>query len=398
MTESSSDLLKRAEEGDPVALCRAMVAVPSVNPLLEVGGAGERILAEMCGGWLAGWGYQVELSEVEPGRWNLVARSGGPSHGPRLILNGHLDTVGVEGMAHDPFEGALREGRVWGRGACDMKGGLGIILAAAAEYMGSRRSDHPRPGELVVAFTADEEHASVGMERFVAEGLKADGAVVCEPTSLTVMPAHKGFLWVEARFKGKAAHGSRPDEGIDAILHAGQFLARLAGLENRLANSPPHTLLGRPSLHAGTIRGGTAPSVYPQECEVVLERRTLPGEDEKSVFQEFHAVLEELEQEIPELEAHLRPGLFRPGTEVAEESILVRTLLDSMEEEGVPGAVRGMTAWVDAAFLNGAGIPAVCFGPGSIAQAHSAEEWVSIPELETGARILSRFVRGFLNG
>jgi acetylornithine deacetylase len=235
------------------------------------------------------------------------------------------------------------------------------------------------------------------MQAFVEAGIVADGAIVCEPTSLTVMPAHKGFLWVEAMFRGKAAHGSRPDEGIDAILHAGRFLARLEELQARLASGPLHPLLQQPSFHAGTIRGGSAPSVYPHECELVLERRTLPAEEREDVFGEFLEVIEELRREIPTLNVDLRPGLFRPGTEVAEDSRLVQTLLNSLEEEGLPRSVQGMSAWVDAAFLNEAGIPAVCFGPGSIAKAHSSEEWVPISELEVGARVLSRFVDAFLS-
>jgi acetylornithine deacetylase len=236
------------------------------------------------------------------------------------------------------------------------------------------------------------------MQAFVDAGIEADGAVVCEPTNLTVMPAHKGFLWVETAFRGRAAHGSRPEEGIDAISHAGRFLARLEELETRLAAVPPHPLLQRPSFHAGTIRGGSAPSVYPHECELVLERRTLPGEDRSEVFEEFREVLEVMQQAIPALDADIWPGLYRPGTEVAEDSWLVQTLLDSLEREGLPRAVQGMTAWVDAALLNEAGVPAVCFGPGSIAQAHSAEEWVPVSDLEVGARVLSRFVGAFLNG
>ena len=337
MNVSPASLKKRSESGDPVDLCRAMVAIPSVNPLLEEGGAGEEALARLCGGWLEMWGYQVELVEVAPGRWNVVARSGEQSDGRRLVLNGHLDTVGVKGMAHDPFEGAVRDEKVWGRGACDMKGGLAIILAAAAEFMKLRETDRHGSGELVVALTADEEHASVGMQAFVEGGLEADGAIVCEPTNLTVMPAHKGFLWLDATFKGKAAHGSRPDEGVDAILHAGRFLAKLEGLEKKLGAGQTHPLLGKPSFHAGTIRGGSAPSVYPHECELVMERRTLPGEEKERVFREFQKVLEDLEGEMPDLDADLRPGLYRPGTEVPESSILVRTLLDSMEKEGLPG-------------------------------------------------------------
>lgn len=388
------DAREKARLGDPVALTRVMVAIPSVNPELEEGGAGEEAMARQCGSWLEDWGYGVEMEEVAPGRWNVLARrSGGGGRGRTLILNGHLDTVGVGGMTIPPFGGELAEGRVWGRGACDMKGGLGIILSAAAELS---RSSHP--GELMVVLTADEEHASVGMEAFAGPDLRADGAVVCEPTSLAVMPAHKGFLWVEAEFRGRAAHGSRPDQGVDAILHAARFLTALEPLGIRLREAPPHPLLAHPSFHAGTIRGGSAPSVYPDRCHLVLERRTLPGEDSTAILEEFQEALDHLRASCPEVDGRLEAGLFRPGTEVPTDSALVRTLLGAVEMEGVQPRVEGMTAWVDAAFLNEAGVPAVCFGPGSIAQAHGAQEWVPVAEVEVGARVLVRFALAFLAG
>jgi acetylornithine deacetylase len=366
-----------------------MVSIPSVNPGMEPDGAGEEEMARQTWAWLSGWGYRAELMEVTPGRWNVVARRG--AGGRRLILNGHLDTVGVRGMQISPFSGVVKDGCIWGRGACDMKGGLAIILSTAAALA---RTGHP--GELVVALTADEEHASVGMQEFAASVGVADGAVVCEPTNLSIMPAHKGFLWVEADFRGKAAHGSRPEEGVDAILHAGHFLSALEELGARLKESPGHPILSHPSFHAGTIQGGSAPSVYPDSCRLVLERRTLPGEDPEAVLAEFQNVMDEVSRRVPGMAGRLSRGLFRPGTEVPVEAPLVQSLLAAVEAEGEEGKVDAMTAWVDAAYLNEAGVPAICFGPGSIAQAHSAVEWVAIEELERGHRILSRFAREFL--
>jgi len=385
----SSETLRLAAGGDPVALTQVMVSIPSVNPDMEKDGGGEEAMAKAAGEWLSGWGYRVELAEIEPRRWNVVACRG--QGGRRLVLNGHLDTVGVGGMEVEPFSGEMRDGRVWGRGACDMKGGLATILAAAANL-----ARDPHPGELVVALTADEEHASIGMQAFVEAEWEADGAVVCEPTNLAVMPAHKGFLWVEADFQGRAAHGSRPEEGVDAILHAGRFLAALEVLENLLGGREAHPILGRPSFHVGTIQGGTAPSVYPDTCRIVLERRTLPGEDVQDVVAEFQGVLDDVSGRFPGMKGRLAPGLFRPGTEVPLQTPLVRSLLGAAREEGLEGKVEAMTAWVDAAFLNLRGIPAVCFGPGSIAQAHSAVEWVAVEELKTGTRVLTRFARDFL--
>lgn len=370
-------------------MTRRLVCTPSVNPVLEKGGGGEERIARLVAGWLADWGYATRIAEVAPGRYNVVGRRGAGS-GAVLLLNGHLDTVGVSGMS-DPFSGSVREGRVYGRGAADMKAGVAGILATAA-----RLAPEEVPGELIVALTADEEHASLGMEALVADGISADAAIVCEPTGLAVMPAHKGFLWIDARVRGRAAHGSRPGLGIDAITRAGHLLVAFEAEGKRLARDTGHPLLGPASLHAGTISGGSAPSVYPDGCHVVFERRTLPGETEAQVMHEAGAVLVEAQRRCRGLEAQLEPGLFRPATEVAETTPLVRELLAACVRAGLPGKVAGMSAWVDACFLNESGTPAVCFGPGSIAQAHTADEWVEVCEIETCADILTDFARRFL--
>jgi acetylornithine deacetylase len=197
-------------------------------------------------------------------------------------------------------------------------------------------------------------------------------------------------------FHGRAAHGSRPDIGVDAVRHAALYVAALDRLARKLAAGPSHPLLGRPSFHVGTIAGGSAPSVYPELCEVVLERRMLPGEDEADVEREFRGVLNALREHVPEVDAALERTLARPGTEVGASTPLVRGLLAAAAAEGVEPRVEGMTAWVDAALLNEAGVPAVCFGPGSIAKAHSADEWAPVEEIERCARILERFGRDFL--
>ncbi len=387
--EVNSSVMAAAAGGDPVALTRILVATPSVNPSLEDGGAGEREIAGVCGSWLRGWGFDVSISEPAPGRYNVVARKGS---GPRrLLLNGHLDTVGVKAMSVAPFGAEVREGRIWGRGACDMKAGIGCILACAAALQGARLG-----GELVIALTADEEHASVGMQALVDAGLRAAGAIVCEPTSLAIMPAHKGFVWVDLEFRGRAAHGSRPEVGVDAIRHAGVFLSLLDVLEKRLRDANPHPLLGWGSVHAGTIRGGTAPSVYPARCSLSLERRTLPGELPQQVLEEVKDLLATVRALVPEIDAQAALGLTRPGTEVLPDCDLVRLLQRATEAEGIPAHIRPMTAWVDAAWLNETGTPAVCFGPGDIEHAHTADESVPASEVALGTRILIRFVRDFL--
>ena len=185
MSQEKGRILKDAQAGDPVALARDLVATPSVNPGIEESGAGEAAVAELTAGWLRTWGLSVEMSEVAEGRWNVVGRLEGDRAGPTLLLNGHLDTVGVAGMSVEPFGAELKDGRLWGRGSCDMKGGVAALLAATAKVA----RDAP-PGVLVVALTADEEHASLGMEALVRSGMRADAAIVCEPTSLAVTSAN----------------------------------------------------------------------------------------------------------------------------------------------------------------------------------------------------------------
>lgn len=394
VSQDSTSYLDAARAGDQLAIAQALVATPSVNPVLEDGGAGEGAIADLTAGWLREWGLEAETIEAAPGRWNVLARLGDPSDGPTVLLNGHLDTVGVAGMTVPPFGAEVKDGRLWGRGSCDMKGGVASLLAAAARLA---REDS-LPGSLIVALTGDEEHASLGMDALVRSGVRADAAVVCEPTSLAIMPAHKGFIWVDALFRGRAAHGSRPEVGIDAIEHAGRYLAKLGSLKAELNAAEPHPLLAHGSFHAGTISGGAAPSVYPSDCKLVLERRTLPGETSERVMQEFQAVLDGLAGEVPALDAELVQGLTRPATEVPDDSPLVQGLISACSVQGVEPAVEGMTAWVDAAFLNEAGTPAVCFGPGSIGQAHSDDEWIEASEISTCADVLYQFTCDFMAG
>lgn len=390
--------VETARSADPVELARLLVSIPSVNPTLSPGGDGERRMAEVTADLLRGWGFRTDIHEVEPGRPNVVAVLDGT--GPTLLLNGHLDTVGVDGMTIDPFAAEVRDGKLLGRGSCDMKGGVASLMAAAARMAGGG----PRPN-LVVALTADEEHASVGMARLVeglasgeihdpASGALPDMAVVCEPTGLAVMPAHKGFVWLRATFSGRAAHGSRPEVGVDAIRHAALYLSALEEYDETLRSRPPHPLLGHGSFHAGTIRGGTAESVYPDRCELTLERRTLPAESTDGVVTDFEAILRDLRGAEPSLSASLEMFLDRPGTEVERASPLVQGLLQASSASGVTPEVRGMTAWVDAAFLNEAGVPAVCYGPGSIDQAHTDDEWCDVDEIRRCADVLEAFARG----
>jgi len=389
MSNDYDRYFETARSGDPVAIAQLLVAIPSVNPSLARAGEGEQRIAEAAARLLREWGLEVETFDVAPGRPNVMARLQG-SGATTLLLNGHLDTVGVEGMTIPPFAAQILGSRLSGRGACDMKGGVAALLAVA------RRLAFGGPAaNLVVLLTADEEHASLGMAAAVPR-VSADLAVVCEPTGLAVMPAHKGFVWVTGTFQGRAAHGSLPEEGIDAIRHAALFVSELDRYSVRLQDREPHALLGHGSIHAGTIAGGTSPSVYPDRCEVQLECRTMPGTSPASVLSELTEFLDALRMREHQVRASLEVTLARPGTEVEADARVVTGLLEACRAHAIPAEMRGMTAWVDAAFLNEAGIPAVCFGPGSTAQAHTADEWIDVSEVRMCADVLETFARSLV--
>lgn len=373
--------------GDAVALTRALVAIDSRNPTLVPGAPGEHAAAALLAATLQHWGFDVELSEAASGRPNVVATVGRGSR--TLLLAGHLDTVGVEGMVHDPFDPELRNGRIYGRGSADMKGGIAAMCAAAI------RSAPTENCQVIVAAVCDEEYESLGMRALVASGLAADAAVLTEPTRLAIAPAHRGFAWVTLRFRGRAAHGSRYDIGVDAIRHAGLFLAELDALDTGDLGRRTHPLLGRASVHASTITGGEGFSTYPGECVLRIERRTLPGESGDQVMDEVRALLARVAERNPVLDASLELVTAQSPSDVPVSEPIVRALASALEAEGLPPRIEGMSAWTDAAVLNDAGIPAICFGPGDIGMAHAAEEFVEISEIEQATAVLERLVRNW---
>lgn len=349
---SSSSLTELAAE---------LVRIDSVNPDLVPGGAGEGELARFVADWLEDAGLEVEVEEVAPGRPNVVGRARGTGGGSTLLLNAHMDTVGYDGM-EAPLEPRVEDGRLYGRGAYDMKGSLAAIMLAGAEaaQAGLR-------GDVLVAAVVDEEVFSVGAEA-VARGYRAGAAIVSEPTELRLVVAHKGFVWMEVETKGRAAHGSRPDLGEDAIVAMGRILTGLGALADALLANPSHALLGSGSLHASLIRGGVELSTYPESCVLGLERRTVPGE-----------TVELVEHQIREIAGHaeIRTRFVREPFEVAEEEAVVQAVLrhaDGPELAGVP-------FWADSAVFAAAGIPTVVFGPGGEG-AHAQVEWVDLADLE----------------
>lgn len=373
----------RIARGDAVALTRALVAVDSQNPSLVAGAAGEGPIATLLAGVLREWGCLVELHEVAPGRPNVVARIG-RAGGRSLMFNGHLDVVGVTGMTHAPFEPVEREGRIWGRGSSDMKAGVAAMCAAAV-----RAFDGGLAGEIVIAAVVDEEFTSLGTQALLKRGVRADAAIVAEPTRLAIMPAHRGFVWLNIQITGRAAHGSRWDIGIDAIRHAGLLLSEIDRYDAGTLTTKSHPLLGRPSIHASTIAGGTGMSTYPDRCDLALERRTIPGETATQVLAEIEALSDRVKATHPAFHSVTRLSLAQLPSDVSPSSPIVISLAAALANCGIAKSVEGMSAWTDAALLNDAGIPAICFGPGDIALAHAAEEFVRVQEVEDATRVLT---------
>ena len=369
--------------GDAVALTRALVAVDSQNPSLVDGAAGEGAVARVLGDVLREWGFAVELQEIAPGRPNVVARIG-KAGGRSLMFNGHLDVVGVTGMTHAPFDPVEKNGRIYGRGSADMKAGIAAMCAAAA-----RAADAGLTGEVIIAAVVDEEFTSIGTRGLIERGVRADAAIVTEPTQLSIMPAHKGFVWIEATFLGRAAHGSRYDIGIDAIRHAGLFLAELDKYDAKTLTTRSHPLLGRPSVHASTITGGSGMSTYPDRCELTIERRTIPGETTAQVRLEIEELWDRVKLLEPALNGAVRVTMEQQPSDVAASAAIVRALAMSVASCGIIESIAGMSAWTDAALLNAAGIPAICFGPGDISLAHAAEEFVPVRQIEDATRVLT---------
>ena len=376
---------------DPLMLARELVRIDSRNPSLAPDGAGERPVALVLARKLEEWGFAVDMHDAAPGRPNVVARTGSRA-GRSLMLNGHLDVVGVEGMTHLPFSADERNGRLYGRGAADMKGGLAAMCAAAA-----RAAARGIAGEVIITAVADEEHTSMGTRELLRRGLRADAAIVGEPTGLSIMPAHKGFAWLEIEVRGRAAHGSRYEIGVDAILDGGVVLEELATLERTALPARSHPLLGRPSLHISTIEGGTGWSTYPDRCLIRVERRTLPGENGNEPLAEVRGAIARARDRRPSLEASARLVLSQAPSDVASNAPIVGALSDALAARGERVTVGGMTAWTDAALLNEAGIPAICFGPGDIGLAHAAEEWIDTGEIERATDVLDSLITRWCN-
>ena len=361
-----------------------LVRIDSVNSSLVPGGAGESRIAAHVAEKMRALGMVVTTLEATRGRPSVVGRVPGSGGGRSLMLNAHLDTVGIEGMA-GALAPTIRDGRLYGRGAYDMKGSLAACLAAVKALVDAKADVR---GDLVLAAVADEEYASLGTAE-VAREVPVHAAIVTEPTELDLCIAHKGFVWLEVETVGKAAHGSRFFEGIDANMRMGRFLGRLDRLEQELRARPPHPLVGPPSLHAPTLHGESELSTYAASCRLGIERRTVPGETEAGVRAEIEALIEQTRAADPSFQASVRCLLARNAFEVPPDAPIVSAVRAAATRHlGRSPALIGKPFWMDSAILADAGVETVVIGPIG-GGAHTSEEWVDLQSLERLAVILA---------
>jgi acetylornithine deacetylase len=373
---------------DTINFLRELIAIDSVNPSLVAGAAGEENVALAVAAHMRESGMDVVVEDVAPGRQNVVGILEGRSAGRSLMLCGHSDTVGVEGM-DSPFDPIERDGRMFGRGSGDMKGGVAAMLAAARTLA----SEGWDKGRLLVAAVVDEEYMSIGAEALV-KSWSADAAVITEPTGLKVAIGHKGFSWIEIVTEGRAAHGSRPAEGRDAIMRMGRVLERLEELTRKLQARSPHPVLGQASLHASIINGGRELSTYPESCVLQLERRNVSGEAPDIAIREVEEILDSLRREDREFVASARLMFDRAPYQTPAEHDLPRRLEAAVKHIGHDTCREGMTYWTDAAILGQAGIPTVVFGPGGEGF-HAREEFVFVDHVEACRDALVLTARDF---
>jgi len=375
----------RTDDNETIDILKSLIRIDSVNPDLGRG-PGEGNIAREIESRLRKAGLDVETQKVEGDRFNVIGILRGRDHGKRLMLNGHMDTVGVENMEVEPCNPLVSDGLIFGRGSCDMKGGLAAMMSAAA---GIARSNSRLEGDLYLAAVVDEEYDSIGSEKAL-DGYPVDGVIVCEPTEMKVGIAHMGFVWIEVETVGKAAHGSVVEEGQDAIVDMVRVIDEITRTE---ANGPQraHDLLGSPKFHTSKIIGGQDWSIVPDRCRLMVERRTLPGETPADVVEEIRAAISSANARFPNIRAKAKLVFERSPLETSRNENVVRAVAEAVEGATMrEPQFDGMPYWSDASiFSNRGNIPSVLFGPGSIRNAHSAKEFVPVEEVKTAAHILA---------
>jgi len=378
------------DEKAATGLLKELVKIDSVNPTLVPGAKGEEEIAEYVANWLKALGLKAKVDKIEAKRCNAVGALKGAGGGKSLMLNGHIDTVGYDYMTIDPLKPVIKDGRMYGRGTFDMKGGLVASLAALKAVVDSGTQ---LKGDVVVAAVCDEEYASIGTER-VMEKTRVDAAIVGEPSALQIERCHKGFAWIDVETKGLAAHGSAWQVGVDAIVEMGKVLTSLEALGAK-HQKRRHPLVGPASVHAGTIKGGLELSTYPDRCLLQIERRTIPGEERKDVEEEMETLLKGIADKDPKFTASYEIIFYRGSMDVPETSDICQTIAAcSKEAIKLTPAFTGGSGWLDTQIIWGKGIPAVAYGPAGDG-AHAAVEWVDLDTVMDAARVQELVLRRF---
>ncbi len=375
-------------------LLAELVRRPSVNPMGRTDIAPELLhesrVTDFWEGQFRALGVPVERQEVLPGRFNLVARYSPPNPPFSLLFEAHQDTVPVDGMVIDPFAATIRDGKLYGRGACDVKAGGVSMFAAFARLV---REKPAGSAAVTLAFTIDEEHTFLGIQHLMNAGIAADFAVVAEPTGLDIVRAHKGVVRWQVETTGTACHSSTPEKGVSAVYRMAKVLAGVEEFAGRLRQSREDEWVGAPTVSVGVIAGGVSPNTVPDRCVIDIDRRLLPGESSADAVADLDVFL----RTFPGIDfpfASRPPYLACPALPPTGGEVFVTRLGQAID--GVNGSHRvvGVPYGTDASTVREAGIPAVVFGPGDIAQAHTKDEWVELAEVEKAADILFQFAAG----
>jgi acetylornithine deacetylase/succinyl-diaminopimelate desuccinylase family protein len=384
---------------DPVELLSRLVSIPSVNPedTADEAITGEARLVEFLAEWLGGRGFQLQYDEQAPGRPNLIARRGPAPARRRIMLEAHTDTVSVGGMTIPPFDPQVRDGRLYGRGACDTKGPMAAALSAFDDETLDRLA--AAGIELIFAAAMGEEKGNHGAQGLVDRRLvAADECIVLEPTELGIVHAHKGALWYRIDVAGVAAHGSNPDQGLSAIHGMMHIANQLKQEVNGRPGGPAHALLGRPTLNIGTIQGGRAVNIVPDQCGMEVDRRLLPDESADDILGYARRALEELRRAGGIVSYEIKVIKWGPPFHTSAESGLVRRLKEGAANAGVQAPTGGVGWYSDAGPLSGVCGEIAVFGPGSIKQAHTRDEYIELDSLRRGVEILRNYLRRSAGG
>lgn len=373
----------RLDQDYLIAQTQAMVRIDSVNSDLEPSAVGEGEMADYVADALTQIGIEPIVYEVEAGRNNVVGILKGSGTGKSLLLNAHLDTVGVTGMT-DPFSGDIRDGKLYGRGAYDMKASLASMLTVMKGFLDA---DVQLAGDLLFTAVIDEEYGSKGMEHLV-QHVRADAAILTEPTNLRICCAHRGFAWIEIITQGRATHGARHHEGIDANMHMGRILVEIENLSRDLLQRDSHPLLGTASVHVPLIQGGTSQSVYSSQCRIELERRLLPDDKLDAVTAEIQAIVDKLAGQDPKFKASVNTFFSRNPYEIDPSAEIVQVVKQATESIlSADPEIYGELWWMDSALLADAGMETVIIGPTGDG-IHADIEWVDLESIMQLSQIL----------